>query len=221
MRVAVLTLTRDRLSYTRHCFDKLRENAGCDFDHYVLDQGSTDGSAEWLGDVYEPTTLITLPDNIGISRGMNQLLDLAHPEEYEVIVKFDNDCELTQPDTLRTVAELALEGHALLSPRINGLRHPPQAKGLFVIAGDAILDVSQIGGIFLAAPAAVYDSFRYDDDAPVWGTDDAHICQWFRNTGGRVGYVQRLAANHYETTDGQWARFPDYFARKVAEGLPA
>jgi GT2 family glycosyltransferase len=46
MNVAVLTLTRDRLPYTQHCFATLKENAGCDYDHIVLDQGSTDGTAE-------------------------------------------------------------------------------------------------------------------------------------------------------------------------------
>ena len=45
---AVLTLCRDRLAYTQHCFETLRDNAGCDFDHFVLDQGSMDGTDEWL-----------------------------------------------------------------------------------------------------------------------------------------------------------------------------
>ena len=44
MKFAVLTLTRDRLEYTQHCFETLRQNAGCDYDHYVLDQGSEDGT---------------------------------------------------------------------------------------------------------------------------------------------------------------------------------
>ncbi len=48
MRIAVLTLTRDRLDYTQHCFQTLQEFAGCDFDHYVLDQGSTDDTVDCL-----------------------------------------------------------------------------------------------------------------------------------------------------------------------------
>ena len=57
MRVAVLSLTRDRLVYTRHCFAKLHEFAGCEFDHYVLDQGSKDGTDEWLTMEYQPEYL--------------------------------------------------------------------------------------------------------------------------------------------------------------------
>jgi hypothetical protein len=220
MRVAVLSLTRDRLDYTRHCFATLNQHAGCDFDHYVLDQGSTDGTKEWLRG-YKPTMLVAIGDNIGISRGMNLLLNACAPKQYEVIVKFDNDCELTQPDTLSTVAALALEGHALLSPRINGLRNTPQPNGTFPISGETILSLPMIGGIFLASPASAFDEFRYDESAPVWGTDDDTFCGWWRARGGRIGYVERFVANHYETTDGQWSRFPEYFSRKIAEGLPA
>ena len=55
----------------------------------------------------------------------------------------------------------------------------------------------------------------------VWGMDDANVCHWYRAQGGRCGYVTRLTANHYETTSGQHARYPEYFARTLAEGKPS
>ncbi len=228
MRVAVLTLTRDRLEYTKHCFDRLWEFAGCDFDHYVLDQGSTDGTDEWLADEYDAHALVCETENIGIAAGMNLLLHIADREaqppyeRYDVIVKFDNDCELTQPNTLRDVCALALEGDALLSPRILGLNNPPPVTRELRIGDEVIQDVPQIGGIFLAAPAWVYDEFRYSDDLPVWGGDDVEICAWFRREhGGTCGYVARLEAWHYESTSGQHERFPAYFERTLAEGKAA
>lgn len=222
MRIAVLTLTRDRLDYTTHCFTTLYKLAGCDYEHFVLDQGSTDGTAGWLRgyDFIGRHHVTFLNENIGIHAGMNRLLDQLD-DSYDAIVKFDNDCELTQRNTLRDTARLAVLGDSLLSPQIHGLRNPPAPIGTYHIAGETILQVNQIGGIFLAAPAWVYRDFRYDESLPVWGGDDGLICGWFRQRGGRVGYVQRLNANHYETTDGQWERYPDYFARKTAEGLPA
>jgi hypothetical protein len=219
MRVAVLTLTRDRLEYSQHCFAALRKNAGCDYSHYVLDQGSTDGTPRWLmNGVYEG--LVLRKENVGISSGMNELLDMAG-DSYDVYVKFDNDCELLQENTLRDVAALAAAGNAILSPRILGLNNPPVPTGQFDISGERILDIPQVGGIFLAAPAALYAQFRYDENAPAWGMDDAHICSLWRQHGGRCGYVARLTANHYETTSGQHARYPDYFERTLAEGKPS
>ncbi len=215
--VAVLSLTRDRLDYTRHCFAKLHEHAGIEFDHFVLDQGSDDGSGEWL-DSYEPTVLIEERENIGVCRALNKLLDVAFEiDDYDVIVKFDNDCELTQQDTLRDVVDLVMEGGCILSPRILGLRNTPRPMRELVIGNEPILDIPQIGGIFMAVPAWVYDEFRYDETSPLYGLDDVALCAWYRREGGTCGYVKRLEAWHYETTDGQHDRYPDYFQRKQEE----
>ena len=223
MNIAVLTLTRDRLDYTQHCFAKLREFAGCDFDHWILDNGSSDGTPDWIEHEYEPAhrgnVFYTVePDNIGISAGMNTLLSAADlTGVYDVVIKFDNDCELTQPNTVRDIAQLTLEGGALLSPRILGLQNPPAATRELQINSERILDIPQIGGIFLSAPGWVYDEFRYSESNPLWGGDDVEICRWFRAQGGTCGYVKRLEAWHYESTDGQRERYPVYFDRKDVE----
>ena len=156
-------------------------------------------------------------DNIGIGAGLNLLLDECNPMNYDAIVHFDNDCELTQPGTLRDLCRLAIDGQAILSPRILGLNNPPQPTRELRIGDDIILDVPRIGGICLTAPAWVYDDYRYPSNLPKWGLDDAHICAWFRQRGGTCGYVKRLEAWHYEGTEGQKQRYPDYFARKDAE----
>ncbi len=209
-----MTMTRDRLAYTKHCFSSLHEFAGCEFDHFVLDQGSQDGTADWLMQ-QDFQHLSLLHHNVGITAGVNKLLDYVG-DGYDVIVKFDNDCELTQPNTLRDVGELVHAGDVLLSPRILGLRRPPQPQGEFVHNGETILDIPQIGGIFLAAPGNVYQAFRNDLTNP--SEDDVQFCWWWRGQGGRCGYVKRLEAWHYETTDGQQARYPAYFERRVLEG---
>jgi len=217
MNVCVLSLTRDRLAYTQHCFRRLRELAGIPFDHFVLDQGSEDGTREWLWDTYNPDCLAVSSENIGIPGALNKLLEVASKQSYDVIVKIDNDCELVEPDTLRDVARLTLEGDCLLSPRILGLQNPPSHGHEFQIGDETIIDIPQIGGIFLAAPAHLYQRFRYDETNHM---DDVQVCWWYRSQGGRCGYVKRLEAWHYETTTGQHARYPDYFARQVSEGKP-
>lgn len=219
MKIAVTTLTRDRLAYTQHCFARLREFAGCDYDHYVLDNASEDGTVEWLR-AQDDLTVVEMPENIGIAQGLNYLNDLAFDQDdYDVIVHFDNDCELTQPNTLRDLAQLAHEGGAILSPRILGLQNPPQPTREVQINGETILDIPQIGGICLTAPGWWFRflEYRYPDNLPLWGLDDAHICHAWREAGGTCGYVKRLEAWHYEGTNGQRDRYPDYFARKDAE----
>jgi GT2 family glycosyltransferase len=213
MRIAVLSLTRNRLDYSKHCFSRLQEYAGLPFDHFILDQGSTDGTPAWLKSEYKPKGLMLLPENIGISQGMNQLLDLAG--DRDVYVKLDNDCELTDKDTFPKVLEL-LTDKLILSPKVQGLSSPPP-----IHTRDGRLGfLAQLGGIFMAVPGWVFEQYRYPAGLPTWGMDDVDLSAWFTNKGGRVAYIMDMAVNHYETTAGQWERFPEYFEQKKREGLP-
>lgn len=220
MKVAVLSLTRDRLDYTKHCFAKLRENAGIPFDHYILDQGSKDGTQEWLfehaGD-FKHVEL--LGENVGISRALNILLGAAVDHDYDIYVKFDNDCELVTPGTLKEAAEYVAwaeeEGTDLIvSPHIQGLNEPPPYDD----DGEGLGFVGQLGGIFMAIPGWVFQEFRYDEQGnPKWGMDDVQLSQWFRNQGGRLAYLLDYPANHYQTTEGQKQTYPEYWERKKGE----
>lgn len=214
-RVAVLSLTRDRLAYTQHCFATLREYAGCEYDHYVLDQGSVDGTQDWLLNDYDPKYLDTLTGNIGVSRGINELL-VATCEDglYDWYVKFDNDCELTVPNTLRDSLQ---DQNWILSPHIQGLDSPPAIIGEVDVNGIRVGETTILGGIFMAVPAWVFDEYRHAEDNPTWGMDDVRLVEWFRGRGGRVGYMLDYPAWHFETTEGQRMRYPDYFERKRLE----
>jgi hypothetical protein len=216
MNVAVLTLTRDRLSYSQHCFESLRQNAGCDYDHFVLDQGSKDGTQRWLQNgVYEG--LILLNENIGCTKGWNRLLELCDPSKYDVIVCFDNDCEVVTPDTLKVVSELVHRFKLILAPRVDGLLYPPPAIARFDLDGYEIEETLILGNIFMAIPAEVFGVFRWDETYAVWDGGES-ITQWLRARGGRCGYVSDFRVNHYLTTMGQKEDMPWYAERRVAEG---
>ncbi len=218
------------MDYTKHCFQSLKENAGCDYDHYVLDQGSEDGTWEWLQEWESERTLENWrycsrrDTNIGIPKGMNAMLIWAirAREEYDVICSVDNDAEFTMPDTLRILCETCLEGNAILSPRVHGLRNPPGVGEAWKI-GEQVIDESQaLGNICRAAPAAVYSEhgWRLVEDRPVWSGDEADIVRFWNAKGGRCGYMRSLIVNHYLGTNGQVADIPDYFARREREGGP-
>ncbi len=214
MNIAVMSITRDRLDYTKHCFGTLLENAGCDFDWWITDNGSTDGTVDWLL-ANTDATVTAYNDNAGISPALNAMLDdIVEAADYDVIVKVDNDCELLTPNTLHDVAELALEHDAILSPWIRGLRTTPQP---FESIDGVISRTPVVGGIFTAVPGWVFRNGYRHPILPTLDGEDFNLCQWFQADGGFCGYVDGYEANHYETTDGQHARYPDYFARRAAE----
>lgn len=142
-RVAIFTLSYDRLEYTQQLFKNMQESAEYGFGWYVLDQGSKDGSAEYLKSLMDggaetrggkPNGWLEKvefsPDNLGITGGSNRLLDMilkensttlvngeevenAVPREHQIIIKVDNDCLFLTKGWLATVVDLWKRNHRL------------------------------------------------------------------------------------------------------------
>jgi glycosyltransferase involved in cell wall biosynthesis len=223
MRVAVLTLTRDRDEYSRHCFETLQQNAGVEFDHYVLDNGSQDDTLDWLYYEWRPATphhrvVVEAGRNLGIHKGWNMLLELADDTEpYDVYVTMDNDCEMTEHGTLKAVCD-AVHPYSgwIASPWVNGLQNPLTPAGEYLANGLRIGQTPHIGGICRAMPGEfVRNGFRFDEAQPIWGGDEGHITRAF--LPGHVGWLLDWTVNHYRTTDGQQAEQGPYFDRKFRE----
>jgi glycosyltransferase involved in cell wall biosynthesis len=228
MRIAVYTLTRDRLEYTQRSFAALHQNAGIEFNHVVIDNGSRDGTAEWLKSYARGSAgidIIPLPENVGISGGSNMALDFIR-QNYpgvDVIAKYDNDAALTSPDELLTMARLVHEAPGdlgpawLLSPRVVGINRQPSRGREVQLGGHPIGLTAIVGGLFHVCRGSVYQQYRFNPNLPkAWGQDDT-FCKWFKSKGGVVGYVEDLVVEHIDSTDGQAKRFPEYFERKYQE----
>jgi glycosyltransferase involved in cell wall biosynthesis len=219
MRIAVYTLCRDRAVYTEHCFNRLWDYADYPFDHFVIDNGSTDGTVIWLASNRQRfKSVVLLPENAGISRASNLALDIIG-NGYDIIVKMDNDCEIVTPGLFQEMVKVyEFAGRPLLlSPRVEGINRQPKRvynihAGHYTIGRTGI-----VGGLCHWLPAATYQRYRYPETLPkAWGQDD-DLCAWCYKQNVEMGYVEALTVNHYETTGGQAERYPDYFERKRME----
>ena len=61
-KVAAITITYNRLELTKRTWQSFNEKTGVDY-HLFIDNGSTDGTVEWLQDKYR----ILLDKNYGIA----------------------------------------------------------------------------------------------------------------------------------------------------------
>jgi GT2 family glycosyltransferase len=222
MKVAIYTLTRERLDYTKHCFRVLEQKAGYPFHHYVIDNGSLDGTPEWLKAHRAPNfRLFCNARNLGISKASNQALELIGGS-YDLIAKFDNDCEVVTDKLLARIVNLYYRAGAtatqyVLSPRVVGIDVQPHRVGMMTLSEMRIGLTSVVGGLFHVVPYQLYARYRYPDAMAKAQGQDQHFCAWVRRMGGKTGYVEDLVVNHYETTKGQALRYPEYFRRKRQE----
>jgi len=136
----------------------------------------------------------------------------------------DNDCEVVSDNILSQISEIFKDSfdkkfgnQFILSPRVEGINKQPKRDGGTQLAGRTIGFTSIVGGLFHIVPSKVYSVYRYPKNLPkAWGQDD-DFCNWAKNNGCKIGYIEGLVVNHYETTSGQAERYPKYFERKFKE----
>jgi GT2 family glycosyltransferase len=223
MKIAIYTLTRDRIEYTKECFQSLRERAGYAYDHFVIDNGSVDGTVEWLKE-NDFKKVIYNKENVGISKGSNQALEEILKEQYDLIIKMDNDCFIETDRILEKIVVIysamgEFSPKYVLSPYVNGINNQPTRGGKDGVGGYTIGLTAIIGGLFHIVPFSVYSKYTYDESLPLAKYQDDFFCKWVKENGGRIGYIEELKVQHYEGTDNQAKRYPNYFQRKWKEEL--
>ncbi len=203
-RVGIYTLTMNRLPYTQTTFETMRKTTKHPFDHFVLDQGSSDKTWTWLCDKEKEYGLkiFTENKNLGISKGSNYLLDKM--KDYDIIIKVDNDLEFLTNNWLESIVEIYESTRGMvLSPYIEGLiDHPggwPRVRDGFI--GRHYVGITEhLGGACIAAPARAYENFRWEDDDFLHGEQDWLFSMHCRDAGFVLAYLENIRVEHMFNT---------------------
>lgn len=219
-KVAIMTKTYDRLDYTKRMWESLNASTNYLFDWFVYDQGSKDGTQEWLKEI--DTKYVYLDGkNVGITKADNHLLDkIAELGDYQVIVHVDNDCEFMTHGWLETFVDLWKRNHMLyVSPHPEGLVHNPGGSPRIGYAniGPYPIEVTQhIGGFCAFVDASAYRDFRWTDQFK-HGNQDSEASHEFRKKNYMPCYLPLHRVMHMDTTTGQQVKYPEYFERRKRE----
>jgi len=93
MTVAAITITYNRLDLTKKTVESFNSKTSVDY-HLFIDNGSTDGTAEWL----KSQDHILLEKNYGIAYAFKQAFMAL--KRYDFILKLDNDIETVTDDII-------------------------------------------------------------------------------------------------------------------------
>jgi GT2 family glycosyltransferase len=141
----------------------------------VLDDGSSDGSPEWVQATYPQIEVVRNPHNLGVARSFNRAVELARGSDYLALLNNDLELEGGYLTTLAAVLDAHPEA-ASVAGKMRSVRDPAKLDG----AGDAFLwssaatrrgygevDTGQYdapGEVFSACGgAAVYRMAAFDD----------------------------------------------------------
>lgn len=210
--IAVYTITRDRLDYTKKSFDSLATKAGTTYDHYVWDNGSTDGTADWLRD-QDGLRVYGGDLNVGQHVAANVMLKEIRAKSYDYIVRFDNDCYIRTKRILSRMVEASrvLEDKTILSPDIIGLKHPVER---FAYKDEGKYNfgfVEILGGICRLHPTKLWGDFTFDVRHPMGIGDASQVSKWAVANNVPMAYVENLKVTHGKSTRDQERDIPDYF----------
>ena len=215
--VAIVILTWNALKYTQQCLKALQEVT----DHpawrvVVVDNGSTDGTVEWL-EKLDWITLIKNSVNLGFSRGCNIGMAACGPDEDVVLM--NNDVIVVHPAWLRDLQRVAysdpkagvvgtrlIDGHG----RINhlGSYMPPltlrghQMGGREMDINQCITDRAVECVVFAQAYVRreCLDAVgRLDEDLFAY-FEDTDYCFRALRAGFKVLYAGQVCSIHYHNT---------------------
>jgi GT2 family glycosyltransferase len=203
---AIWSMTYNRIYDVQRSFSSLWNLTQGPYLHYVLDQGSTDGTVDWLSDMYREGRIHYLrlsPTNIGISRGSNELLDVIMPGDYHSwIVKFDSDIIVQTPRWLERLIKRCPE-KAAISPHVLGLiQHPGGAPRTSRDAKKRLGYVKHLGGAVNAAPTAAWKDFgRWVVPAPAHGLQDTEFSNRLKDKGWKLCHAEDILVRHIRNVD--------------------
>ena len=107
--ISVVTLARNKLDVTRRCLPSWLGFTGVEMDVVVVDNGSDDGTRDWLEGEFAPRAaktgvevrIIPHSENVGCSTARNEALDAARGE---FVAFFDNDVHMRSRGLLAAFA---------------------------------------------------------------------------------------------------------------------
>lgn len=216
-KFAVVTLCWNRLFYTKYSFHTLYQNAGMLFDHIIVDNGSNDGTEKWLQFNSDRFTHVFFNEkNIGLFNSFKQVIVYLEEHGYKWFIATANDIEVLTENFISSMVEFwsGTKGHYTFAPIIHGINEKIKVYDEKRIKGFQVQFVGPIGGVYQSYPVKEFKEILFK--MSMWRANE--MCKELGNLGIQTLYLKDLEVNHFETSNGQFKRYPNYPGRK--NGIP-
>lgn len=215
LKVAIFTLTKDRLDLTKKMFETMWNTNKYPYDHYIVDNGSTDGTKEYLEALWRNGKIkhiIYNSENKGIAVASNQALDVIS-DKYDIIGKVDNDIHFKTEGWLDSMISVFNRNMKMvLSPYVEGLINNAGGvlrDGYGLLGGELLGLVRHLGGCSIFSPYIAYKDWRWPDHARKHGGNDVMFSIYCRQNMFNLAYLENHRVGHY--TEDHKKLYPEYY----------
>jgi GT2 family glycosyltransferase len=215
MKLLTCVVTYNRLAYTQRCIGSYLDTVGSDAHLVIVDNGSTDGTREWLGQfgdhvIYSDTNLYP---GAACNRGWDAGLERF---DAKLLHRSDNDIEYL-PGWRREVESVLADW-----PEVSllGLLNLHEDRQIDARHESGIEPVPRVGGNVVMPARLFREGLRWREGAWKPGHDEDGPMSWAAARHGWVARLRRTVANNL-AFNGFW-EFPDYYretarARGIAD----
>ena len=235
MSIGVVIVNWNRWQLTQACITALRSSLNVKFHSYVVDNASTDGSADQLATLGSEVTLIRHHVNAGWAGGNNVGIARALGDGHDFIMLLNNDA-LLRRDTLATLSrvEASLTGTGSPRPILGPIERREDGRFGFVRATEdpetgipawnpleevrvapkkELIPTSYVQGSALFTHRSVFERVRLFDERYFLYYDEADWCYRAAHAGHPLLMVRDATIQHDSgaTTGGILSVLQTYF----------
>ncbi len=236
MDLSICLVPLNALSYMEPLLDSIKKfTVGLSYELIVVDNGSTDGTADWIERHHPEILLIRNQTNLGFTRGNNQAIALAQGDHMLLLnpdTLLTEDCFGPQISYLRenpkvgiTIPKVLNSDGSFQQQSRRGDARPVEVFGYFLKLGklfpsnkalngylqswlpqDEIAEVKAVSGSCMFIRREVYEQIGGLDEQFFAYQEDSDYCMRARQAGWRVMYVPLSSIIHYAGEGGSKTR---------------
>jgi len=235
-RVSIVIPVFNRADMTERCLRQLARTVDATTTELVVvDNGSSDGSAELVKRLWPSATVVRNDTNAGFARGCNQGVAASRADR---IVLLNNDTEAAAGWLESLLGHLEDPAVGIVAPKLLFPDGTVQHAGLHVVqdhkhrlalngshrhyraradlpAVDIACDLQLVSGAVMAMRRSTFDELGGFDEGYWNGCEDADLCFAATAAGYRVVYEPASVLLHHESASGpeRWTRQNDNLVR--------
>jgi GT2 family glycosyltransferase len=217
-KVAIITRCYNRLEYTVMCVRSINQKSGFDdYEHIIIDQGSTDGTREWLKSLEKENFYkIKVKYNEKNSGDAGGMLDGFRmiSDDCKYILQFDNDCEVITDNFLSRLVRVMDDDEkiGITMMKRKGVGTPIGITKKIVINGENYGFINKSTCCMIIRRDVLEKINTWITGEKIgWGFS---ISSKIKRQGYKILKSLDNKVYHIDTTKGQAEKYPKYFSSK-------